>query len=44
MVTEHGVAELHGQSIRERTKRLIGVADPKFRDELAHEAREFGYL
>jgi acyl-CoA hydrolase len=44
VVTEHGVAELHGQSIRERTKRLIAVSDPKFRDELTASGREFGYL
>ena len=43
MVTEHG-AELQGQSIRERTKRLIAIAHPKFRDELTASAREFGYL
>jgi acyl-CoA hydrolase len=34
VVTEHGVAYLHGKSIRERAKRLIEIADPKFRDEL----------
>jgi acyl-CoA hydrolase len=44
VVTEHGVAELHGQSIRERTRRLIAVADPRFRDQLEREAREFGYV
>ncbi len=44
VVTEHGVAELHGQSIAERTRRLIAIAHPKFRDELGREAREVGYL
>jgi acyl-CoA hydrolase len=34
VVTEHGVAYLHGKSIRERAKALIAIADPKFRDEL----------
>jgi acyl-CoA hydrolase len=34
VVTEHGVAYLHGKSIRERAKVLIEIADPKFRDEL----------
>lgn len=34
IVTEHGVAYLHGKSIRERAKALIEIADPKFRDEL----------
>jgi len=34
VVTEHGVAYLHGKSIRERARALIEIADPKFRDEL----------
>jgi acyl-CoA hydrolase len=44
VVTEYGVAELRGSSIRERTRKLIGIAHPKFRDGLAHRAREMGYL
>jgi len=44
VVTEYGVAELHGSSIRERTRRLIAIAHPKFRDDLEREAREIGYL
>jgi len=34
VVTEHGVAYLHGKSIRERAKALIEIADPKFRNGL----------
>ena len=34
VVTEHGVAYLHGKSIRERAKSLIEIAHPKFREEL----------
>ena len=44
VVTEYGVAELRGSSIRERTRRLIGIAHPKFRDELERKAREINYL
>jgi acyl-CoA hydrolase len=44
VVTEYGVAELRGSSIRERTRKLIGIAHPKFRDELERGAREMGYL
>src|SRR5918994_1793629 len=44
VLTQHGVAELHGSSIRERTRRLIGIAHPKFRDELERQAREMDYL
>jgi len=34
VVTEHGVAYLHGKSIRERAKAVIEIADPRFRNEL----------
>jgi 4-hydroxybutyrate CoA-transferase len=34
VVTEYGVAYLHGRSIRERAKALIEIAHPKFREEL----------
>ena len=34
VVTEHGVAYLHGKSIRERARALIEIAEPKFRPEL----------
>jgi 4-hydroxybutyrate CoA-transferase len=34
VVSEHGVAYLHGKSIRERAKALIEIADTKFREEL----------
>ena len=39
VVTEHGVAELFGKSLRERAEALIALADPAFRDELAAAAR-----
>lgn len=44
VVTEHGVAELRGSSIRERAQRLIAISHPAFREELEHDAREMGYL
>jgi len=34
VVTEHGVAYLHGKSIRERARALIDIAEPSFRPEL----------
>jgi len=34
VVTEYGVAYLHGKSIRERAKALIEIAHPKFREDL----------
>ncbi len=44
VVTEYGVAELRGSSIRDRTRRLIAIAHPKFRDDLQRTAHEIGYL
>ena len=40
VVTEYGVADLFGQSFRERAKRLIAIAHPDFRDELTSFARK----
>ena len=34
VVTEHGVAYLHGKTLRQRAEALLQVADPKFQDEL----------
>jgi acyl-CoA hydrolase len=34
VVTEYGVAYLHGRTIRQRAESLIEIAHPKFRDEL----------
>jgi acyl-CoA hydrolase len=34
VVTEYGVAFLHGKTIRERAKALIDIAHPRFREEL----------
>lgn len=44
IVTEHGVAELRGRSIRERAEALIAIATPEARDGLRQGARELGYL
>jgi 4-hydroxybutyrate CoA-transferase len=44
VVTEYGVAELYGQGICERAKRLIAIAHPDFRDELVAQARLTHYL
>ena len=44
VVTEFGVAELYGKTIRERAQVLIKIAHPDFRDELTHQAKEFHYL
>jgi acetyl-CoA hydrolase len=44
VVTENGVADLYGQTVRERARALIAIADPRFREDLAFEARQLRYL
>ncbi len=44
VVTEYGVAELFGRSLRERAVALIGIAHPDGRDRLASEARALNLL
>lgn len=39
VVTEWGVAYLHGRSIRERVMQMIGIAHPRFRMELLEQAK-----
>ena len=40
VVTEHGVADLRGRSLRERAAALIACAHPDFRDELRCAAKK----
>ncbi len=44
VVTEYGVADLYGKTIRQRAQALINVAHPDFRDQLTREAKELHYL
>jgi acyl-CoA hydrolase len=44
VVTEYGVAELRGRSIRERANALIAIAHPNHRDSLRHDAVRLGLL
>ncbi|MBI3761973.1 MAG: acetyl-CoA hydrolase/transferase family protein [Chloroflexi bacterium] len=44
VVTEFGVADLYGRTIRQRARALIDIAAPEFRDELERQARELNYL
>jgi acyl-CoA hydrolase len=46
IVTEFGAAELKGQTLAERTRRMIAIAHPKFREELdraAHTIQQRGF-
>ena len=40
IVTEYGVARLHGRSIAERAKALIAIAHPDFREDLERQAHQ----
>jgi acetyl-CoA hydrolase len=44
VVTEYGVANLYGKSIRQRAQSLIQISAPQFREELTAVARQLGYL
>jgi len=44
VVTEYGIAYLHGKSIRERVMELINIAHPKFRKELIQFAKTQKYI
>ena len=44
VVTEYGVAYLHGKSIRQRVLSLVSIAHPKFRSELIQAAKAQKYL
>lgn len=44
VVTEYGVADLYGKSIRQRAHALINIAHPDFRDDLRKQAKELHWI
>jgi 4-hydroxybutyrate CoA-transferase len=44
VITEYGVADLYGKSIRQRTNALINIAHPDFREDLKRAASELHYI
>jgi acetyl-CoA hydrolase len=44
VVTEYGVADLYGKTIRQRANSLISIAHPDFRSILKKQANELHYL
>ena len=44
VVTEYGVVDLKGTTVRERAKALISIAHPDDREELTRQARELFYF
>jgi 4-hydroxybutyrate CoA-transferase len=43
VVTEYGVADLYGKSIRQRVKALVGVSHPDFRADLEKQANALNW-
>ena len=44
VITEYGIAYLHGKNIRERAMQLISIAHPKFRPLLIEEAKNLNLI
>jgi GNAT superfamily N-acetyltransferase len=44
VVTEYGIAYLHGKNIQERTMALISIAHPDYRADLLRQAIGYGYV
>jgi len=44
IVTEYGVAQLYGKTVRERKRALIAISHPKFRESLELECRSIPWL
>lgn len=44
IITEYGVAELRGRTIRERVDAIIAIAHPDFRAQLRQEAYQYGII
>jgi 4-hydroxybutyrate CoA-transferase len=44
VVTEYGVAQLYGKTIRQRVKELVNIAHPDFRADLEKQAKELNWI
>lgn len=44
IVTEYGIADLYGKTIRQRAQCLINIAHPQFREELTYKAKKLRYI
>ena len=44
LVTEYGVVNLKGKTVKERVGLIISVAHPKFREHLMQEAKAAGLI
>lgn len=43
VVTEYGIAQLHGKNMKDRVRALIEIAHPQFQAELERGAHEYGW-
>ena len=43
VVTEYGVADLYGRTIRQRAQALVKISHPQFQEELQRQAKELHY-
>ncbi len=43
VVTEYGVADLYGRTIRQRARQLINISHPDFREDLEKQARDLHF-
>jgi 4-hydroxybutyrate CoA-transferase len=44
IVTEYGVADLYGKSVRQRVKELIRIANPDFQADLEKQAKDLNWI
>ncbi len=44
VVTEYGVADLYGKTVRQRVRALVGIAHPDFRADLERQAKELNWI
>ena len=44
IVTEYGIADLYGKTVKQRAQQLIDISHPEFRDELTRQAKELNYI
>jgi 4-hydroxybutyrate CoA-transferase len=44
IVTEYGIADLYGKTVKQRATQLIKIAHPDFREELTKQATELHYI
>ena len=44
VVTEYGIAQLYGRTLKERVRALVSIAHPDFRKAIEQEASTIGWL